>query len=163
MVEFALVVPLLLLLLLAIVGYGLALYRTLTVTSSVRSAVRLGIIGATPCQMYGDILYLMPGTQPTVNYTYTATDGTVTTCTIVYGNDGCTTHVLSDAYSQGGFLNVQIVDPVTSPVYLPGLGTSYTITESSDMMQEQAGTVTAPAPAGWPTTPPPYLTFWCSY
>ena len=161
MVEFALVVPLLLLLLLAIVGYGLALYRTLTVTSSVRSAVRLGIIGATPCQMYGDILYLMPGTQPTVNYTYTTADGTITTCSIAYGGpDGCTESVLSDAYSQGGYLNVQIVDPVTSPVYLPGLGTSYTITESSDMMQEQAGTVTAPGPTGWS---PPTSPSWCSY
>ena len=146
MVEFALVVPLLLLLLLAIVGYGLALFRTLNVANAARAAVRYGVIGASPCQMFGDILYLMPGTNPTVNFTFPGP----ATCTIngPAQTDSCGT--TTEQYTEGGYLTVQIVNPVSSPIYLPGLGTNYTITQATTMMVENSAPMTVPGTvASW--------------
>ena len=143
LVEFALVVPLLLLLLLAIVGYGLALFRTLNVANAARSAVRYGVIGASPCQMFGDVVYLMPGTTPTMTVTFPggsqctiATNGS----TVSQSPSGCDTSS-SNQYTAGGYMTVQVANPVSSPIYLPGLGTSYTITQATTMMVEDASTV----------------------
>ena len=149
LVEFALVVPLLLLLLLAIVGYGLALFRTLNVANAARSAVRYGVVGASPCQMFGDVVYLMPGTSPTVNFTFPGGNQ----CTIVGSaqSDSCSK---SEPYTTGGYMTVQVVNAVSSPIYLPGLGTNYTITQATTMMVEDAGTVpTVPGTVpSWCTT-----------
>lgn len=155
--EFALVASLLFLLLFAIVGYGLAFYRSVTVADATRAAARVGVIGATPCQMYGYVLSLVDNTSLTVDFTF---PGNVT-CSITNGSDSCTSSTITGVYAEAGFLTVQVDDPVTSPVPLVGLGSSYTITQSTTMMMENSsnGPVpNVPEPSSWSSGIPSWCT-----
>ena len=143
LVEFALVLPLLLLLLLAIIGYGLAFYRSLTVGNVARVTVRSGVIGATPCQMYNQATQLLQASgmnnPPTMTFTYTQPASASYVCSIPsVGNCG------SPPESSGQYLTLSVAYPATSPVPLPGLGSSYTITQSASMMIEAPGNVSLP-------------------
>ena len=145
MVEFALVLPLLLLLMLAIFGYGLAFYHSLAVGNANREGLRVAVVGATPCQVYNEDVSLlsasgMTGT-PTLAFTYTEASGDPQVCSIP-SEGNCSP---SPTLETGQWVTVALSYPATSVVPLPGLGSSYTIKNQATMMMEQPGASTLPA------------------
>jgi len=145
LVEFALVLPLLFLLLLAIVGYGLAFYHSLAVGNANREGLRVAVVGATPCQVYNEDVSLLSHSgltaAPTLTFTYTQANGGPEVCTVPSAGN-CTP---PPALQPGQWVTVAMSYPATSVVPLPGLGSTYTVQNQATMMMEQPGPSTLPA------------------
>jgi Flp pilus assembly protein TadG len=69
LVEFAMVVPILLLLVFAIIDFGRLLMNQVTLTNAVREGARIAAVGATSGEVTTRVQTTAPGLTPAVSYT----------------------------------------------------------------------------------------------
>jgi hypothetical protein len=132
-VQLALVLPLVLVVILAGLGYGLALYRWMRVGAIEAAAIAWVTKGATPCQVYNG----------TVNDLELAGMDNPPTMVFGYGPGGLLGHsyvcsvpssgncVKAPSDVTGQVVTVTLEYPATSPVPLPGFGSQYLIVRRS--------------------------------
>ena len=141
--EFALVLPVLMVVMLAILGYGLVFYTDLSVSNADRAATRLAVVGAEPRQVYDVVQCALRQTGMTnaaaLTVNYTASSGT---CTVTASGQ---TGNCAPAMQAGQWVTVGVRYFNTSVVPLPGLSNPYRVADAVTMMMEQPGTVTLPS------------------
>jgi hypothetical protein len=149
LVEFALVVPLLLMLLLAVIGYGWVLFSSLTVSNGARQGVRWAVVGATPCQVWdavdGMIAPAHPQSPPVVEFVYG--EGSTPACSIPSANGypNCTTMPTLTG-TPGQPVTVLVFMQGTPVIPVPGFaGSSFQLTGQATMMMESTGVQSLPS------------------
>jgi hypothetical protein len=146
-VQVALVLPLVLVAILAGLGYGLALYRWMRIGAIEATAVAWIAKGATPCQVYNgtvnDLELAGMDNPPTMIFRYHPGSGadSVHVCSVPSaGNCG---KVPGNLIGRG--VTVILQYPATSPVPLPGFGAQYLIVKRSGATVEHREKVGIPS------------------
>lgn len=121
LVEFAMVLPLLLVIVCAIIDFGRVLQAHVSLTNAVREGARLGAVGSSEADVEARVAAAAPGLDPIVNATVPSTSGASVTV---------------DAEA-----NVVLVTPLGRLIALAGGGggaipNSFTISAAANMRRE---------------------------
>jgi hypothetical protein len=128
-VQVALVLPLFVVVVLAGLGYGLALYRWARVGAVEATALAWIVKGATPCQVYNGTVNALEvaglDNPPTMTFGYNAGPAGARPFSCSVPSVGNCANVRGAVTGQ--VVTVTLEYPATSPVPLPGFGSQYLI------------------------------------
>jgi hypothetical protein len=126
-VQVALVLPLFLVVVLAGLGYGLALYRWVRIGAVEATALAWVVKGATPCQVYNGTVNALElaglDNPPTLMFGYGQGRSGVRPYSCSVPSAGNCANVANTSTGQAVTLTLEY--PATSPVPLPGFGSQY--------------------------------------
>jgi Flp pilus assembly protein TadG len=141
LVEFALVMPIFLLILMSLIDFGRVIYAQNAITQDVREAVRVGAVGVDVSNQSLGLMQLKYQAirnaaklfGPGVPLTDVAITGTSGDCVLYADPLGTHTCFYPDGTQIGGrvVVNMQITVPILTPLVSNIVGSSYTLTATS--------------------------------